>query len=83
MAPSFVYTAIFMLTMASGDTMVTEEDTYPSYDQCMMESEASARQMAREWEWTEERTGIPSMFRKVEIRCEEHRLVEGKGHVGK
>ena len=83
MAPSFVYTAIFMITMASGDTMVTEEETYPNYDQCLMESESSAKAMAYEWEWTERRTGMPSMFRKVEVRCEKHRLVGSKGHVGK
>ena len=83
MTSTFVYTAIFLFTMASGDTMVTEEDTFPTYSQCMTEAESSAKSMAYEWEWTERRTGIPSMFRTVEVRCEKHRLVGSKGHVGK
>ncbi len=72
MAPSFVYVAIMTLTLASGASMEAEENNiqYPSYDACMLETESTARQMAREWEWEEERTGLPSFFKSVSVRCE-------------
>ena len=70
MTTSFVYTAVFTFMMASGQPIEADDASYSNYDRCMIESEASARQMAREWAWEEERTGLKGFYRGVEVRCE-------------
>ena len=36
----------------------------------MMNAEAEAKSMDRQWRWEEEKTGQPSFFKTVEVRCE-------------
>lgn len=69
MAANFVYTAVFTFLMASGQPMESDDASYKTYDACMTESEASAKLMAREWEWTE-REGRIQPFKGVAVRCE-------------
>ncbi len=70
MAPTFVYTAVFTFILASGAPLEADDGSFPSYDSCMMEAESSARQLAREWQWEEERTGLPGFYKGVTVRCE-------------
>ena len=81
MAASFVYTAVFALTLASGEVVEAEGESYPTFDACQFQSEADAKLMAREWAWQETQTGRKGFYRSVEVRCE--RQHGGKGHVGK
>ena len=81
MAASFVYTAIFALTLASGEVVEAEGESYPTQDACLLQSEADAKLMAREWQWQERQTGRRGFYRNVEVRCE--RQFGSKGHVGK
>ena len=68
MAASFVYTAVFTFLMASGP-MEADDASYPTYDACMTESEASAKLMAQEWAWAEREHRIQP-FKGVTVRCE-------------
>lgn len=79
MAPTFVYTAIFTFVLASGQPLEADDGSYPSYESCMLEAESSARQLAREWQWEEERTGLPGFYKGVEVRCEKRPASNGKG----
>ena len=81
MAASFVYTAIFALTLASGEVVEAEGESYSTEDACLLQSEADAKLMAREWVWQERQTGRQGFYRSVEVRCE--RQHGSKGHVGK
>ena len=81
MAASFVYTAIFALTLASGEVVEAEGESYPTQDACLLQSEADAKLMAREWAWEESRTGRKGFYRGVEVRCE--RQHGASGHVGR
>ena len=81
MAASFVYTAVFALTLASGEVVEAEGESYPTFDACQLQSEADAKLMAREWAWEESRTGRKGFYRNVEVRCE--RQHGSNGHVGK
>jgi len=64
------YVALFTFLLASGSSIETEEEVYPSYEECMLESEAMAKSMERQWAWEQEKTGQPRFFRGVEVRCE-------------
>lgn len=64
------YIAVFTFTLASGQTVETEEETYSSREECLLNSEAEAKSMERQWRWEEEKTGMPSFFKAVEVRCE-------------
>ena len=64
------YIAVFTFTLASGQSVETEEETYSSREECLLNSEAEAKSMERQWRWEEEKTGQPSFFRTVEVRCE-------------
>ena len=64
------YVAIFTFFLASGEPLETEEEVYSSYDACMVESEAQAKSMERQWRWEEEKTSQPRFFKGVEVRCE-------------
>ena len=81
MAMPFVYTAIFALTLASGEVIEAEGESYPTQDACLLQSEADAKLMAKEWQWQEAQTGRRGFYRSVEVRCE--RQHGGKGHVGR
>ena len=81
MAASFVYTAIFALTLASGDVVEAEGESYSTQDACLLQGEADAKNMAREWAWEESHTGRKGFYRGVEVRCE--RQHGSKGHVGR
>ena len=70
MATSFVYTAVFTFLLQSGAPIEADEASFPTYDSCMVEAESEARQLAREWAWEEERTGLKGFYRGVEVRCE-------------
>ena len=81
MAASFVYTAVFTFLMASGQPIEADDASYKTYDACMMQAEADAKLMAREWEWQEAQTGRKGFYKSVEVWCEcQH---GSKGHVGK
>ena len=69
MAANFVYTAVFTFLMASGQPMEADDASYKTYDACMMQAEADAKGMAKEWEWAE-RTGHIQPFKGVTVRCE-------------
>jgi hypothetical protein len=81
MTPSFVYTAIFALTLANGEVIDAEGDSYRTEDACWLQAEADAKNMAKEWQWQESRTGRKGFYRSVEVRCE--RQYGSKGHVGR
>ena len=81
MAVPFVYTAIFALTLASGEIVEAEGESYPTQDACLLQSEADAKLMAREWDFDRQRTGEQGFYRSVEVRCE--RQHGSRGHVGK
>jgi len=82
MAASFVYTAVFTFLMASGP-MEADDASYPTYDDCMTQSEADAKLMAQEWAWAE-RTGRIQPFKGVTVRCEKRPAPKaGKRHASK
>ena len=64
------YIAVFTFTLASGQKIETEEEIYPSREECLLNAEAEAKSMDRQWRWEEEKTGQPSFFKAVEVRCE-------------
>jgi hypothetical protein len=64
------YVALFTFFLANGESLETEEDVYPSYEECMLESEAQAKSMDRQWQWEERKTGQSRFFKGVEVRCE-------------
>lgn len=67
------YVALFTFFLANGEALETEEEVYPSYEECMMEAEAQAKSMDRQWQWEERKTGQPRFFKGVEVRCEARR----------
>ena len=81
MPASFVYTAVFALTLAGGEIVEAEGESYPTEDACILQSEADAKLMAKEWQWQETQTGRKGFYRSVEVRCE--RQHGESGHVGK
>ena len=81
MAASFVYTAIFALTLASGEVVEAEGESYRTEDACLVQSEHDAKLMWNEWKWEESRTGRKGFYRNVEVRCE--RTYGASGHVGR
>ena len=70
MAPTFVYVAVFSFLLSSGQTMDADDAAYPTRDACLLQAEADAKNMAVEWAWEEERTGLPGFYKGVEVRCE-------------
>lgn len=64
------YIAIFTFFLANGEAIESEEEMYPSYEECMLQSEAEAKSMERQWFWEEEKTSQPRFFKGVEVRCE-------------
>ena len=70
MVNATAYVALFTFLLASGEKIESEEEVYPSYEECMMNAEAEAKLMDRQWEWEEHKTGQPRFFKGVEVRCE-------------
>ena len=70
MSSAIVYLAVFILSTSGGLTVEAEGDCFETFDQCMLDSEAEAKSMARQWEWEREKTGRLPFFRAVEVRCE-------------
>lgn len=66
MSPSIVYLAVFILSTSGGLTVEAEGDCFQTYDQCMMETEAEAKSMAREWK----QDGRRQFFKTVSVRCD-------------
>ena len=81
MTSAFVYTAVFALTLASGEVVEAEGESYSTFDACQLQSEADAKLMAREWQWQEAQTGRKGFYKSVEVWCE--RTYGESGHVGK
>ena len=81
MTSAFVYTAVFALTLASGEVVEAEGESYPTFDACQLQSEADAKLMAKEWQWQEAQTGRKGFYKSVEVWCE--RQNGSKGHVGR
>lgn len=77
------YVAIFTFLLASGEKIETEEEIYPSREECLLNAEAEAKSMDRQWEWEQKKTGQPRFFRGVEVRCERIQASGSKGHVGR
>ena len=67
---SFVYIPILIVSMSSGMVAKGEfrDEAYPTYDACMVQAEADAKNMVREWDEAEA-AGRPRMFESVEVRC--------------
>ena len=68
MMSQIVYIPVFVLSMASGAVAEGSFDAYPTYDACMLQAEADAKNMVREWDEAEA-AGRPRMFESVEVRC--------------
>ena len=81
MAMPFVYTAIFALTLASGEVVEAEGESYSTEDACLVQAEHDAKLMWNEWEWQEQQTGRKGFYKSVEVRCE--RTYGASDHVGK
>ena len=83
MPASVVYTAVFALFLQNGDVINAEGESYPTEDACLMQAEADAKLMWKEWEWEARRTGERGFYKGVEVRCERHQAAGASGHVGK
>ena len=75
MSSSIVYLAIFVLSTSGGLTVEAEGDCFETYDQCMMETEADAKNMAREWK---QDGGRRQFFKAVDVRCDGMTLEQAK-----
>ena len=64
------YVAIFTFLLASGEKIEAEEEIYPNREECLLNAEAEAKSLDRQWAWEERKTGQPRFFRGVEVRCE-------------
>lgn len=75
MSSGIVYLAVFLLSTSGGLTVEAEGDCFQTYDQCMMDSEAEAKSMAREWK---QGGGRRSFFKSVSVRCDGMTLEQAK-----
>ena len=64
---NIVYLAIFVLSTSGGLTVEAEGDCFQTYDACMMQSEADAKNMALEWKQNGSRRPF---FKAVAVRCD-------------
>ena len=62
-----VYLAVFILSTSGGLTVEAEGDCFETFDQCMLDSEAEAKSMAREWK---QDGGRRQFFKSVSVRCD-------------
>lgn len=79
MMSQIVYIPVFILSMASGAVAEGsfDADAYPTYDACMLQAEADAKNMVREWDEAEA-AGRACPFEAVEIRCEKREARHGR-----
>ena len=75
MSPSVVYIAIFVLSTSGGLTVEAEGDCFETYDQCMLQAEADAKNMAVEWKHSGSRR---QFFKTVSVRCDGMSLEQAK-----
>lgn len=75
MSSGIVYIAVFLLSTSGGLTVEAEGDCFQTYDQCMMEAEADAKNMALEWKQGGDRR---QFFRTVSVRCDGMSLEQAK-----
>ena len=70
MMSQIVYIPVFILSMASGAVAEGsfDADAYPTYDACMLQAEADAKNMVREWDEAEA-AGRPHLFESIEVKC--------------
>ena len=76
---AFVYIPVFILSMASGAVAEGsfDEDAYPTYDACMLQAEADAKNMVREWDEAEA-AGCPHLFESIEVKCVKKEVRHGR-----
>lgn len=67
MSPSVVYLAVFILSTSGGLTVEAEGDCFQTYDACMMQAEADAKNMAASWRAGGSRR---QFFETVSVRCD-------------
>ena len=78
MSSAFVYTAVFILSTMGGHPLPPADgETYPTYDACMLQAEADAKNMVSEWDEME-KAGKSCPFEAVEIRCEKREVRNGR-----
>ena len=67
MSSAIVYLAIFVLSTSGGLTVEAEGDCFQTYDACMLQAEADAKNMAASW-----RNGgfRRPFFKTVSVRCD-------------
>lgn len=74
MTSTFVYTAVFALFLQNGEVINAEGESYPTREACLLQTEADAKLMSREWQFNFERTGEQGFYRAVEPRCERRKV---------
>lgn len=72
---SAVFVPLFIFTLHSGGTITAVQDDflYKDEESCMLQAEADAKNIAADWERTNQRT-----FKNVNVRCVEHKNVDDK-----
>lgn len=78
---SFVYIPILIVSMSSGAVAKGEfpEDAYPTYDACMVQAEADAKNLVKAWDEAEA-AGRPRMFESIEVNCVKREVRDGRSH---
>lgn len=67
MSSAVVYLAVFILSTSGGLTVEAEGDCYSTYDACMTQAEADAKNMAVSWR---EGGSRRPFFKTVSVRCD-------------
>ena len=67
MSSSIVYLAVFILSTSGGLTVEAEGDCFQTYDACMLQAEADAKNMAASWKSGGSRRPF---FKTVSVRCD-------------
>lgn len=79
MMSQIVYIPVFILSMSSGAVAEgsSDADAYPTYDACMLQAEADAKNLVREWDEAEA-AGRPHLFESVEVKCVKREVRHGR-----
>ena len=67
MSSGIVYLAVFLLSTSGGLTVEAEGDCFETYDACMLQAEADAKNMAASWK---EGGSRRPFFKAVSVRCD-------------
>lgn len=67
MSSGIVYLAVFLLSTSGGLTVEADGDCYETYDACMLQAEADAKNMAASWKAGGSRRPF---FKTVSVRCD-------------